>query len=175
METLETKPQPMIKYAATYGLYIGLALVLLLTIDYVFKLYGQNTFLGLLNYVVIIGGIVYFTIMYRDKVLGGYISYGQSLAFGILLVIFASVVSSIFSFLLNIIDPLYVEKQLEMMADKMMQMGLSEDQIEQSMKISRIMRNPIITLLVSVFGGALTGTIFSLVTSIFTKKQKSIF
>lgn len=175
MEELEEKKQSMMKYAATYGLIVGLGLILLSTLDYVFKQYGQNNILTFLNYVVMIGGVVYFTIMYRSRALGGYITYGQSLGFGIVLIIFASIVSGVFNFALNMIDPSYMAKQMEMAADSLVQLGYSEDLIEQSMRMTKVLNNPIFVLFSSVLGGALIGTIISLITSIFTKREKSIF
>ncbi|MDR1054849.1 MAG: DUF4199 domain-containing protein [Prevotellaceae bacterium] len=174
--TSETnKPQPMIKYAATYGLIFGLALILLATIDYVFKIYGQNTLLTLLNYAVMIGGVALFTVMYRDKALGGYITYGQAVGFGCVLMIFASFISGVFSYILNLVDPLYMEKQLEIAANKLAQQGYDDYVIEQSMRINQIVKRPGIVLISSIIGGALIGTIISLITSIFIQKKKSIF
>ena len=66
-------------------------------------------------------------------------------------------------------------KQMEMAADSLVQLGYSEDLIEQSMRMTKVLNNPIFVLFSSVLGGALIGTIISLITSIFTKREKSIF
>jgi hypothetical protein len=175
METTEKQPQPMLKYAATYALVLGLIFVLLAAIDYVFKFYGFNSFLSLLNNLALIIGIIAFTLMYRNKALDGYISYGQALGFGVLLAMFTYFIAGVFAFLIHIFDPAYIEKQLEMTADIYAQNGFSDEMIEQSIKMMRIIKSPVMTLLTTLFGGVFFGTIISLVTSIFIKKNKSIF
>lgn len=176
MDTSTSNTPSMVKYAATYGLILGLAIVLLNVIDYVGGFYGQSRLLSVLNYVIMIGGVTLFTTLYRNKALGGYITYGNAVGFGILLCIFATVISGVFQFILNLVDPSYIAKQMEIMADQLYQTGLYSDQmIEQMLQTTRFLKNPLFILLGAVLAGALAGTIISLITSIFIQKKKSIF
>src|SRR6056297_368993 len=100
------KDNPFIKMTMTYGLITGLVLIIYTLILYMTNnLLDQNFILGILNYVILIAGIIYGTKSYRDQYLNGYISYGKSLGTGVLISVFAGVIMGIFTYLLyEVID-----------------------------------------------------------------------
>lgn len=176
-KTVKEAAPSMMHQAASGGLMLGGVFVLIAVFDYVLGFYGKNIWLSVLNYLVMLLGIVYFTIQYRDKVKGGFISYGNSVVFGMLLSAFSAVLSGAFLYVLvTVIDPGYLEKQLNVVMETMMQDGkLPESQVDLVEKTMRMVMNPVFLLFSSVFGGVLIGLLISLVTSIFTKKEKSVF
>ncbi len=161
-----------LKHTATYGLYIGLALIILTLIDYVAGLYGQNKIFSLLQYVVMIGGIVWATINYRNTEMGGFISYGQSLGYGVVLSVFFGVVSAVFTVILvTVIDPAYMEHAMDLLRENLLEEGkVSEDQIDAMMAMSEKFANPVFTFFTNIIGAVFMGLIITLITSIFTKK-----
>jgi len=173
---MEPKSNPMLKSAMTSGLILGIALVVYSLILYILGVIKPPFWVGLINYAVIIGGIIYGTKKYRDDDLGGEISYSKALGFGILVCVFASIISGIYMILLTtVIDPEYMTKMLSAFEEEYVKMGMTEEQIDASMKMMTKMQSPIFMAVSSVIGFAFMGTIFSLITSAFLKKEKSIF
>lgn len=173
---MEPKSNPMYKSAMTTGLILGIALVVFSLIIYMVGVFKPPFWVSIIQYLIIIGGIVYGTIKFRDEDLGGEISYSQALGFGVLICVFAAVISGIYTILLmTVIDPEYITKLMSVMEEELVSKGMPEEQIEASMKIFSKMQSPIIMAVSTVVGFAFMGTIFSLVTSAFLKKEKSIF
>ena len=160
----------------TSGLFLGIALVVFSLIIYMMGVVKPPFWVSLVQYLIIIGGIVYGTKKFRDEDLGGEISYSKALGFGILICIFASVISGIYTVLLmTVIDPEFVNKMMAVLEEEYVKAGLSEEQIDAAMKMVSKMQSPIIMAVTNVIGFAFMGTIFSLITSAFIKKEKPIF
>lgn len=173
---MESKNNPMLKSAMNSGLILGIALVVYGLIIYIMGMIKPPFWVGIINYLLIIGGIIYGTKKFRDEDLGGEISYSKALGFGVLICVFASIISGIYTILLTtVIDPEYMSKLISEIEAEYVKSGLSEDQIETAMKFVGKMQSPIFMAISTVIGFAFMGTIFSLVTSVFLKKEKSIF
>jgi len=162
-----------LKVTATYGAYLGTALVLVSFTDYLLNIYGGSTLMNVLSYAVFIGGIVWATIAYRSKVKGGVITYGQALRFGTLLCAFAAVILGAYTaILVNVVDPAYLEKSFDVAAQQMADSGkYSEEQIDVAIAASRVMMTPISIVVFSIMTYSLLGFFVSLITSAFLKKE----
>jgi hypothetical protein len=173
---MEPKSNPMLKSAMTSGLIMGIALVIFSLFIYIIGIIKPPFWVSLIQYVIIIGGIVYGTIKFRNEDLGGEISYSKALGFGILICVFASIISGIYTILLmTVIDPEYMTKMMSAIEEEYVKLGLSEEQIDASMKMVSKMQSPIIMAITTVISFAFMGTIFSLITSAFIKKENPIF
>jgi len=160
----------------TSGLILGIALVVFSLVLFIMGVIKPPFYVSILQYLIIIGGIIYGTKKYRDDDLGGEISYSKALGFGVLICVFASVISGVYLILqMTVIDPEYISKLMSVIEEEYMKAGLSEEQTDAAMKIVSKMQSPIFMAISSVVGFAFMGTIFSLVTSAFLKKEKSIF
>jgi hypothetical protein len=161
------------KHTLTNGVILGLVLIIYTVLLYITNL-TFNLSLGLLSYVIIIGGIFLGTKSYRDKVLDGAITYGNALVVGILIAVFAGILSALFSYILTTwIDPGMVEKGFKVMEEKFLSRGMSEDQVEMIMNRARENASTIKTLLYGIIGSAVIGTIISLITAAILKKEKN--
>ena len=161
----------------TYGLMLGLALVVYTLILYVTDLLITKNFaIGLVNYVIIIAGIILGTKKLRE-VQNGTISYGQALGTGVMVSLFSSLLVGIFSYLLySVIDPDLINQTLALMEERFVSQGkLSEDQIEMILERASEGMTPMRMVIGSVFTFTFLGFIFSLITSAFLKKEASIF
>jgi len=173
---MEPKSNPMYKSAMTTGLILGIALIVFSLIIYVMDIIKPPFWVSIIQYLIIIGGIIYGTIKFRDEDLGGEITYSKALGFGVLICVFAAVISGIYTIILmKVIDPEYISKLMNVMEEELVSKGMPEEQIEASMKIMSKMQSPFFMAISTVLGFAFMGTIFSLVTSAFLKKEKSIF
>jgi putative exporter of polyketide antibiotics len=164
------------KSAMTYGLILALGLIVFHLLQYIMDVYKPPTWVSLLNYAIIIGGIVYGTIRFRNDELGGYISYGRSLGMGVLISVFASIVYGFYFYLLTaVIDPGYMENVFKMLEETYLEMGMDYDQVETTMGMVKKFQTPLLMVLSNVFGFTFIGTIFSLIVSIFIKKEEPLF
>ena len=161
----------------TYGLITGLALIVYTLLLYATdNLIKQNFFLGILNYLILIAGIFIGTRSYRDQFLGGYITYGKALGYGVVISVFTGAVIGIFTYLLyGVIDPGLLEQSIKVFEEQMLNQGMSPDQVETISEMQKQFRSPFMMLISAVFNYALMGLIFSLITSAFLKKNKPIF
>jgi hypothetical protein len=168
---------PLVRHAATYGLYIGLALIIRSLLDYLLGFYGQNFAFYILSYLIMIAGIVWATVQYRDKEKGGFISYGDSVGYGVLLSLFYGIIISVFSIILiHLISPDYMENVYNMAREKLYEDGrLSEEQIEMSIAMMEKFKGPVFMLFSGIIVQMFFGLIISLITSIFIKRNKPIF
>jgi len=172
---MENKPS-MLQHTMTWGAITGIVMIIYSLLLYVFnQFYNQG--LGIISYAFLIAGILFGSYAYRDKVLGGTISYGNAFMTGLLITLFAGILSSFFSFILvRFIDPGMVEQAIAQTEEKLMNQGrLSEDQIEMMVEKSRKMISSPITVVIGMFFFTLIGTVISLVTAAITKREPTPF
>lgn len=158
------------KNGLNWGIITGLVIVIYSTLMYFLGL-NLESWTGWISYIILIGGTVYGTIQYRDKVRGGTISYAQALGFGVIVALVVAIISAIYSLLLSVIDPSIIDQILEKAQDEMLKNGLSEDQVEQAVEMQKKFMNPGFIAGMTVPGMTFMGFIFSLITSIFLKKE----
>ena len=159
------------KNSMNWGLIIGIVLIIYSLLMY-FLGFSLEKWVSYLSYLLIVGGIVYSTIQYRDNVLGGSITYGKALGFGTLVILFAAIVSAVYTYLFyTYIDPEMINKILEMTEEEMVNKGMPDEQIEMALKMQSKFMKPWLMALFSIPTITFTGFILSLFTSIFLKKE----
>ncbi|MFY9151521.1 MAG: DUF4199 domain-containing protein [Prolixibacteraceae bacterium] len=157
--------------AMIYGLYIGVVIMLFSVILYVTG-QTQNTTLGYLSFLIYGAAIVVAQILYRNREMGGYITYSQALGFGVAIMLFSGIVTALYTIILySFIDPTLVDQMKAMQEEAMLQKGMSEDQIEAAMAIASKMMTPAWMSIMGLLGSVFIGTIISLISSVFIKKQ----
>jgi len=161
----------------TMGLITGLALIIYTLLLYATNnLLRQNFLLGILNYIILIAGIIIGTRSYRDQALQGFITYGKALGYGVVLCVFTGIVFGIFTYLLyEVIDPGLMEQNMKIIQEEMLNQGVSPERVETMTEMQRQFRTPFMMLIGSIFSYSLLGLIFSLVTSAFLRKDPPIF
>jgi hypothetical protein len=170
---MEEKSASIWKSSLTIGLYLAIALILVSVVFYVtgspFSKVGQY-----LSYPIMIGGIILGQLAYK-KALGGTLTYGQAVGAGVLTMVFASVISGIYTYLLYaVIDP-SLQEQLRIYTEEQIiqKGGMPEEQVEMAVNMAAKFQTPPIMFAMAVVGGAFIGTIISLITAIFIKKNPS--
>lgn len=168
---MEQKAASLWKSSLMSGIYLGIAMILLSVIFYV----SGNPFSKVsqwIGYAIMIAGIVLAQISYK-KALGGTMTYGQALGVGVLTMVFASILSSIYSFLLyQVIDP-SLQEQLRLFTEEQIvkQGRVPEEQLDMAVNMATKFQTPVMMLVMGIFGGAFMGLILSLITAIFTQKK----
>ena len=163
-----------LKFAMNYGAILGIIMVIFAILFYII---GMDTtearWTQWLYYVIIIGILIYAIKTFRDQYLGGAITFGKALGTGVLVVLFGSIIYAVYSYIfLTFIDASMIEKMITMAEEDMINRGMSDDQIEQGMEMTRkFMANPILMSLMLIITFTFFGFIFSLVIGLFMKKD----
>lgn len=153
------------------GIIIGL-LGIIWTLVLWFLDQTTNNTLGLIFWAVIIIGLFLGIKSYRDKYLNGFITYGQSLGAGVIIMLYYSIITAIFTYILyKFIDPNLTDKLLALTEEQLVKRGMAEGMIEQSMKIQKKIMTPFVMSVSGIVSGVFIGTILSLIISLFTKRE----
>lgn len=162
------------KTAMVYGLYLALVLTLFSVITYVAGLI-LNPKIGYVSIALVIIGVVIAQINYRNRELNGAITYGQALGFGVAIMLFAGIVTALYTLVLyTFIDPGLIDQMKAAQEDALLLKGLTPDQIDAAMAMASKMMSPVWMSIMALVGSVFSGTIVSLITSIFVKKQPDL-
>ncbi|HCC70041.1 MAG TPA: hypothetical protein DEQ09_02665 [Bacteroidales bacterium] len=153
------------------GIILGL-LGIIWTLTMWFLDLTTNKALGWIFFIVLIIGLFIGIKTYRDKYLNGFITYGKSLGAGVIIMLYYSIISAIFTYILyKFIDPNLTDKLLAVTEEQLFERGMAEGIIEKSMQIQKKIMTPLVLSLGGIVNGVFIGTIFSLIISLFTKKE----
>lgn len=169
---MEEKSASIWKSTMLSGVYLAIVLILISVIFYVtgnsFSKMAQYS-----SYAIFVAGILWGQISYK-KELGGFSTYGQAFLAGLLTMAFASIISSIYTYLLyTVIDPTLQEQLRLYSEEQLMAKGYPEEQMEMALEMTAKFQTPTMMVVFGIFGGAFIGAIISLITAIFIKKNPS--
>ena len=170
---MEEKSVSIWKTSLTTGVYLAIVMILVSVIFYVtgnpFSKVAQY-----LSYPLMIGGIILGQLSYK-KALGGTLTYGQAIGAGVLTMVFASVISGIYNYLLfTVIDPSLQEQMRIFTEEQIIKQGrVPEEQLEMAVNMTAKFQTPVMMFVIGIVGGAFIGLIVSLITGIFIKKNPS--
>ena len=170
---MENQTYPASKHALIYGAYITVVLIVISLAFYVLDLFGQN-WTGYVSYAVLLFGVVLSSYHYRDKYLGGTITYGQSFMTGFLTALFAAIGSGVFTYIfMSLMPPEFIQNMLQQAEDKMFESNpeLTDEQIDMAMGMTKKFMNPGMMAGMAFLAYTFFGLIFSLLASIFIKKE----
>jgi hypothetical protein len=172
MENKRTQLKVAMNYGAMYGLS-GMAVFLLF---YFIGTDIQSRIPQWISYLLLVLFIVIGIKSYRDEELGGYISYGKSLGTGILISLCGGVISGFFTLIFfAYIDPSMSQKIIEASYQSLVEQGMSESQIESAMEGVQMFMTPTWLFVFSILGSGFMGLIFSLLISVFLRKEQNPF
>ncbi|HAW50873.1 MAG TPA: hypothetical protein DCX54_00895 [Flavobacteriales bacterium] len=156
---------------AITGIFISIIQLLLLFLGF-----GDSSYLQWIIYISLILSILWGSRTYRDLACEGYISYSQSLGFGLMLSFGAALVFSFFLYIyMKYVDHAYISEVLNQMEVTMYESEVKESEIEMIMKIYRSYLTPGAMAVGMVFTYFFIGGLISLITSIFVKNPKTEF
>lgn len=145
------------------GLILGLTVVIFQLVTYIFELYN-NQYLGWGIYILIILLVFYSIRSYRDKMNGGFITFGQAFGLGTMIVLVGTGISSFFSFIyMQFIDPGMVDTIKELQLRAMQEQNIPDEQMEMSIKMMKVWMKPWIMALSGLLANMIMGTIINLI------------
>jgi hypothetical protein len=171
---MENKPSAFV-VSIGYSVIISLAVIVLTLILFLLNL-DKVSGLEWLSYLILIGGLWLAQLNYRNKYLGGFITYGQVVTIGAWISLFIGIIMGLFTFIFfKYINPGGMEEAMALAEQKMMDKGMTDLEIEQGMAIANKFASVGMYTFIAVIGNFILGVIFSLITAIFVKKENSGF
>jgi len=153
------------------GLILGMLSIVYSLVMYFLDLFFNKT-QGYILILVLIVALFFMLKSYRDNYLHGYIKYGQSVGAGVIIFLYFSIISAVFTYVLyKFVDPGLVEKQLALIEEALVNRGMPQQAIDAGMAVQRKILIPELIAPISLLGNMLYGTIISLLVSIFIKKE----
>ena len=164
------------KVGMAYGAMYGLAASIVSLIFYFAGVDMQSKLPQYTGWVLLIIFIVVGIKSYRDTELSGFISYGKSLGTGTVIGLFGGFITGIFTVLLfTIIDPGLTAKIIEKIQEQWAEKGMTEEQISVALMWTKRMMSPVMLFIWSIVGSAFMSFLFSLIISIFMRKEGNPF
>ena len=153
------------------GLILGLIGVVYTLVIWILDL-SFNKNIGYLFLLVEIVILFFLIKSYRDNHMHGTISYGQALGAGVIIFLYATIITSIFSYLLNtVIDPDLMQKGLAAQEQVLLDRGLTQEQVDQALKVAGKMMKPAISIPIGLVVNMFFGLILSLIAAAFVRKE----
>src|SRR5690606_23740737 len=165
------KKRSIWKETLNYGIIYGLITVVFSVLTYMFDLTFKT---WIIWPSMLLGIIVLFFLLrsYRDHYNGGYITYGKSVGAGVIISIYAAIITAVYVYVLYaFIDPGLMDKSIAMAEAKMAEKGLPEEAIEKAMEMQAKMMKPWFTSLMGIVNSVFYGLILSLIVSLFVMKK----
>lgn len=175
MET--TSKKAFQKLALNFGVLTGLFSILLSVIVYVMGVYLEKPWWSTVLITLVGFGITYYAfIQYRSQ-LGGYLTLGQAMKLGVAIALIAGVIASLSNYIfMTYIEPDLVDQMIELGRRNLEESGngLSDEQIEMSLEMSRKFMQPWIMAAMGVIASVFMGVIYSLVAGLILQKKNPI-
>lgn len=102
----------------------------------------------------------------------GYMSYGQGLGLGTLMVAISSIISVSFAYVyIKFIDTTYMDVIKDKQVEELMKSGLSDAEIERTIEMSQSFMTPEFILIIGLLFSVFIGFLISLIVSAITKNS----
>jgi len=171
---MENQSYPVTKHSLIYGVYISIVLIILTLIFYVLNLHTAK-WPGYISYVALFAGVVFASLQYRDKHLGGFATYGQSFSSGFMAGLFAAIIMGIFTYIyITMLGEAFTADLLQQAEDNMLEArpNMSDEELDIAMSITKNTMKPLWMALIALVSFVFLSLVFSLIASIFIKKEK---
>jgi hypothetical protein len=154
------------------GIILGLAGIVYMMVLY----FLDQTFNRSLGYIFLLLTvfIVFFLLKsYRNTYLNGFITYGQAVGAGVIIFLYYSIISAIFTYILyTVIDTGLSAKLLSFVEEQMVKSGkVPEGSLDTVMSFQKKFLKPEIMAPMTLLTNLFFGTIITLIVSIFVKKE----
>lgn len=168
----EKAKNPVLKAALIYGGIFGFVTILLSVILDVLGLTFEK-WVSFINLPVGIALVLYAQITYKKEYLGGFAKYEQLMLMTLLMSLFATVLTTLYSFInMTWIDPDFIDKLKNVQYEAMLNNPrIPEEAIDESMDMMEKFQSPALLLLFGFLGGYVRIVIIGVITAAFVKKN----
>lgn len=124
-----------------------------------------------LGYVITILIVIFAHKYYKDNG-DGFMSYGQGVGIAFWIGLVGGVISSIFTYLyIKFVDTGFIDLVRERQIEAMQQQGMSDQQIDQAMKVASAFTTPEAMFIMMLIGSIIATVIIGVIVTIFTQKK----
>ena len=178
MENTTVQKTSLAKSTLPYGIIFGAILVLEFVASYTLQLNSAKNMMvgvimGILNNLIL--PFIFILLAcnnFKNKINGGYISFGQSLKAGVSVSIIAALISSVITSIIYVVAPEVKAQILEQTKISMAaQPGMTSEGMDAAIKMSEVFMAPYIAIPVTVLIFAFVGLIISLIVGAIVKKD----
>lgn len=128
-----------------------------------------------LSYLFMFGALLFGQMQWRDKGLGGFMTYGQGFKYTLLFSMWYGIIMAIWTILFfSVIAPDLTDRILELSRQNMESQGMPEDQIEIGIEMARKFTSPAMMAIFGLIGNFILGLLLGLITSAIAKKDKPV-
>lgn len=176
---MEQKISPS-KSALQFGILFGIFMVLEFVILYILNIDPiTNPTVGIivnvLNYLVL--PVILITLgctNYKQKLNGGFISFGECLKIGVTICLVAGLIYALFSIVFNMVFPEFMEDVLKKTRQVMLQQSpeLTSEQLDMAIAMTKKFMSPALVVPVTVAMFSFIGLIYSLIVGAVVKNDK---
>lgn len=156
-----------------YGLIVAGIGIIISMISYLIGMDKTDAgqYIGYLNIPIMIVAMVFAIKERREKELGGFIEFGQAFGTASLMVVIASVITSVYTYLyMSVINPGMKDYIIQKQMEKMESQGQSQEQIDMAMPYVEKFTTPGMVTLFALLGGIVLGIIIALIVAAIMKK-----
>ena len=151
-----------------YGLILGVASIAFFVVMNVAGLDMQGP-LSYLGWLITIA-VIFFAHKYFKENGDGYMTIGQGVGVGFWTGLVSTFISAPFTYIyIKFIDSAFLENIKDKQIEKMQEQGMSDEQIDQGMKMAEMFMSAEAILIMGIFGGLIMALIFAVIVSLFTK------
>ncbi|MDX2306528.1 MAG: DUF4199 domain-containing protein [Microscillaceae bacterium] len=167
---------PTTRSAIKYGLYVGIASVILYFLLILTGLYRHPV--SVMSNVILIVGII-FGMREHKSLNEGYMTYVQGLGLGTMIAVITGFIVGLFMLIYMSADSALLAQELQLNLDnneKMGEiMGYSDEEIDAMEASTRAIVKPNVYFLIYLFSYLIVGFLFTLLVAAFQRKNKDIF
>lgn len=161
------------KTALTYGLALSAILILVELLFYSLDI-GRESKLRWVAILIVIGTMIMGVKTFRDKELGGFISYGQSVKLSFFIGLISAIILGVFMYIfVKFIDLDFIDLILEQTEEDMLEKNpeITDMQFDMAMEYTEKFTTPFWISIGTLFMLSVQAIIIALIISIFMKKQ----
>jgi hypothetical protein len=158
--------------ALVYGLLLSVVMIVAYLLLYLLD-YNKSAVATIIPILLLVAGVALASADYRNKKLGGFISYGKAVKIGFLTVLFAAFVIAVYTFVYHsAINPGELNQLKKDSILAIYNMDLEPEKEAQAVQMQKYIFNPLTFSVISIFSLAFFGIIIALITSIFIKRDQ---
>ena len=155
----------------TNGVIMALVVIAFSLVLYFFDLTFNKT-VGYINIPLRLVVLYFLLKTFRDTVMHGQITYGQSIGAGMVIFTYVAIITAVYTYLLwAVIDPGLAKKSLAFTEEAMVKKGTPQSAIDAGMAFTAKIMKPGIMALAAIFTTLFGGIIYSLLVSIFIRNE----
>jgi len=133
---------------------------------------NMNKSIQYISFIIMFGGLLMGMIQFRNKVNGGFGTFGDMYKVGMLITVVITLVSAVYFMIFLQLTPGFIDKIREQAQADMVNKGLSNEQIQMSMKYMATFTSPLLMSIFGILGNLFFGAILGLLAAAISAKPK---